>query len=485
MSDLRRRSSTANTTTNNNNIAASNQRTALQQATTTTTTATAAKRPSPSSRPHFPRNRSSNSNSSTSNSPPPHPPSQRQQLYSDDGDDDETATMQDDDHDHKSSRTHLSPPKDPELFDTEEEWRRYHAQDSEPWPHHLPLVLVALPPLGAIVHGRADNWSDAIILLLVCFYLYQLVKVPWTIYRASHARYVLHGSISGQTDGAAGATEDPITAARRHYHVQALRRNELLSLLMTMVVPVAGSYLLFYVKYLLSDPDHYINKTTISLFALATSVKPVLHFGKLVKRNSLYHQEGVWYPSTDIHLLRRRMEALERDLSQLTRAFATKDDVRTLRDGVDVPLSQLSRAVRRWDRKEEYLRMSTEERFSLLDQRLEMASRELANNAELIDGLRTEHERLANPINAIFHAIRAVVGHQVFGGGPGGLGGAAGRRPLADRRPKELKWFQRGPLWLILWPVNVSSLAIEWVSTGRDDLPGRSFLFPLILCLLG
>lgn len=42
--------------------------------------------------------------------------------------------------------------------------------------HHLPLVLVALPPLGAIVHGRAENWSDAIILALVVFYLYQLIK---------------------------------------------------------------------------------------------------------------------------------------------------------------------------------------------------------------------------------------------------------------------------------------------------------------------
>lgn len=71
--------------------------------------------------------------------------------------------------------------------------------------------------------------------------------------------------------------------------------------------------------------------------------------------------EAVWYPSTEVHLLRRRVDSLERDISQLSRAFATKDDVRNLRDGVDIPLSQLSKAVRRFDKKEEYLRLSSEE----------------------------------------------------------------------------------------------------------------------------
>jgi hypothetical protein len=42
--------------------------------------------------------------------------------------------------------------------------------------HHLPLVLVAIPSLGAILHGRAENWSDAIVLALVVFYLYNLIK---------------------------------------------------------------------------------------------------------------------------------------------------------------------------------------------------------------------------------------------------------------------------------------------------------------------
>jgi hypothetical protein len=48
----------------------------------------------------------------------------------------------------------LGPPNNPEHFETDEEWKRFHHEEEKvsPW-HSLPLVLVALPPLGAIVHG--------------------------------------------------------------------------------------------------------------------------------------------------------------------------------------------------------------------------------------------------------------------------------------------------------------------------------------------
>jgi len=68
------------------------------------------------------------------------------------------------------------PPKDDELFDTDDAFQAHaDAERASGW-HHLPLFLVGLPSLGAIVHGRAEQWSDAIILALVVFYLYQLIK---------------------------------------------------------------------------------------------------------------------------------------------------------------------------------------------------------------------------------------------------------------------------------------------------------------------
>lgn len=175
------------------------------------------------------------------------------------------------------------------------------------------------------------------------------IKVPWEIYYASRTRHILESSISND-----GEFEDPVTARGRELAAHSLRRNEMLALLACMVVPAVGSYLLLFARGLLHDADRYINNQMVGLFALATCVKPVLHFSQLMKQSSspiissffkpfasahffcisdsLFYQEAVWYPSTEVHLLRRRIEHLEKDLSQLSRAFATKSDVRLLRD---------------------------------------------------------------------------------------------------------------------------------------------------------
>lgn len=346
------------------------------------------------------------------------------------------------------SRVPLSPPVDPERFDTEEQWRTYHDEEKTQGWLHIPLVLVALPPLGAIVHGRAENWTDGIILLLICFYLYQLVKVPWEIYYASRTRHILESSISND-----GEFEDPVTARGRELAAHSLRRNEMLALLACMVVPAVGSYLLLFARGLLHDADRYINNQMVGLFALATCVKPVLHFSQLMKQNSLFYQEAVWYPSTEVHLLRRRIEHLEKDLSQLSRAFATKSDVRLLRDGLDIPLTQLSKAVRRFDRKEEYLRLSSEERFALMNAKLEEATREVSNQAELLARLRADQDRSSHPISALLHLLGHLLGHD---------------DPGSSQKRQAVKWFERGPFYLIFWPVSVSNLALEWVATKTE-----------------
>jgi len=183
--------------------------------------------------------------------------------------------------------------------------------------HHLPLALVALPPLLSIIHGRAENWSDAILLLLVAFYLYQLVKVPWEMYYASTSRKVLPSTMSTVEE----EEEDPVLVRQRLESSTILRRNELLSLLTTFLVPCLGAYLLNYIRGLLSDPERYVNDSLIQMFMIATSVKPFLHAVKLLKRQSLYHQELVHYPNTQVHDLKLKLNKLESDLIQVNSLF--------------------------------------------------------------------------------------------------------------------------------------------------------------------
>jgi hypothetical protein len=45
--------------------------------------------------------------------------------------------------------------------------------------HFAPLLIAIVPPLGAVLGGGADAWSDAILLVIASFYLYQLLKGEW------------------------------------------------------------------------------------------------------------------------------------------------------------------------------------------------------------------------------------------------------------------------------------------------------------------
>lgn len=107
--------------------------------------------------------------------------------------------------------------------------------------------------------------------------------MPWELYYASYSRTVLPAGVEPR---APDSDEDPDVVARRNESAQALRRNELVALGSTFLVPVVGASLLHYARGLLSDPDRFINRFLIGLFAIASSVKPVLHFVKLVKHSA-------------------------------------------------------------------------------------------------------------------------------------------------------------------------------------------------------
>lgn len=104
---------------------------------------------------------------------------------------------------------------------------------------------------------------------------------------------------------------------------------------------------------------------------LAAGIKPWSHAFSLLRRHLLHLHEVVNYPSSRVEILNRRVSGIESELSQLRRLVALKKDVSLLRDGIDVPLTQLSRNMRRFEKKEEHLRLSAEDKFNLMESRLE------------------------------------------------------------------------------------------------------------------
>ncbi|BGP30426.1 hypothetical protein JCM10296v2_002180 [Rhodotorula toruloides] len=282
----------------------------------------------------------------------------------------------------------LEPPRDPDLFLSDDDFHEHlEAEKTSGW-HHLPLILVALPPLGAIVHGRAENWSDAIVLTLVVFYLYQLIKVPWDLYYASYTRTVLPSSLSLTLP-----PEDPSVTARRASSSRSLRRAELFSLLLTFLVPAIGASILHYARGLLSDPDRYINRFLTGLFVVGSSVKPVGHAVKLLKRHSLYHQTLVHYPSAEIALLSSRIEHLE---SRLTTLQSSTSSQPSQPSSSPEEVSTLSRALRRTQLSLQNTKLESEEKTREVVEAVGEVVRVVEKQEEELELLRGLVDRLSS-----------------------------------------------------------------------------------------
>ncbi|KAJ7657693.1 hypothetical protein DFH06DRAFT_1196946, partial [Mycena polygramma] len=60
--------------------------------------------------------------------------------------------------------------------------------DARPWyKPSIPVLLALAPPIGNWLTG-GDHLKDLLLLLLLVFYLHQLVEVPWRLYHAARPR---------------------------------------------------------------------------------------------------------------------------------------------------------------------------------------------------------------------------------------------------------------------------------------------------------
>lgn len=323
---------------------------------------------------------------------------------------------------YSSQRSDFAPRAPPSL--TEEEIAEFEAaqnaaRDTFGGWHYAPLAVALAPPLGALLGGHSDAWSDAILLILASFWLYQFLRVPWEIYYASRTRHILsHDQAEEEAEFADEAPGDssptpskkPSDSAEqmeaRRAAAAELRRSELLSLIFCILSPLMGAYMLHWMRETMTDGNKYLNTFNIRLFTLAAGIKPWSHAMSLLRRRMLHLQEEVHFPSSKVEKMNQRLRRLEADLSSLRKLYATKSELRVLRE-YD---AQLGRAVRRSERKEEHLRLSAEEKFSIVEGRLEDLLREVAINAELIEEERRERERAASLRVSLFEAVKYLLG---------------------------------------------------------------------------
>ncbi|KAG1181121.1 hypothetical protein G6F62_013798 [Rhizopus arrhizus] len=51
-----------------------------------------------------------------------------------------------------------------------------------------PILLAVIPTLGAFIVGSAEDWGDFVLTVLVLYYVYKWITVPWTYYESARSR---------------------------------------------------------------------------------------------------------------------------------------------------------------------------------------------------------------------------------------------------------------------------------------------------------
>lgn len=169
-----------------------------------------------------------------------------------------------------------------------------------------------------------------------------------------------------------------------------LYTHEILALLSCFVFPLVGAYLLHSLRSQLSRPSEgLVSNYNLTIFILASEMRPMGHLVKLIQSRTLHLQRlvnanpygNINQGSSEMSSLTRRLEELEARVTNTTvspngtngspqtgkqSALLTSEVRRTLQPDLDA----LNRAVRRYEKRATLQTMQTEARLRDLEARL-------------------------------------------------------------------------------------------------------------------
>ena len=187
-----------------------------------------------------------------------------------------------------------------------------------------------------------------------------------------------------------GAETD--TAARKAQ--TELNIHELLALFSCFLAPLLGAWLLHALRAQLSRPSEgLVSDYNLTIFLLATEVRPLAHLMKMVQKRTLYLQKAVSdghnperprFDNEAFSEILKRVEELEQSTSnavpnstkrleasqEVAAARAFAQATADLRKGVQPELDALNRAVRRYEKRTTISAIQTEARLQDLETRL-------------------------------------------------------------------------------------------------------------------
>ncbi|RAL02129.1 uncharacterized protein BO80DRAFT_379306 [Aspergillus ibericus CBS 121593] len=302
--------------------------------------------------------------------------------------------------------------------------------------HSAPLGLALLPAVAGIFFQNGGAVvTDVTLLILAAVFLNWSVRLPWDWYRSAQAvrhadRFLdvpdlpLESDADGHPpphktpDNAAGPDEQnrsdsaaAIAASRE------LQIHELVALASCFIFPLVGTWLLHTIRSRLSRPSEgLVSNYNLTIFLLASEIRPFSHLLKMVQARTLHLQRIVALPTEDegnkIDMLdlAKRLEELEAHVAETAAArlsakspgqvqHSTPDPevvqsivtqaATEVRKTFQADIDALNRAVRRYEKRTAVTAYQTDSRL----QALETQMRDAVSLAAAAHHTNTRHPR--------------------------------------------------------------------------------------------
>ncbi|KAI9057586.1 hypothetical protein FKP32DRAFT_1598168 [Trametes sanguinea] len=236
----------------------------------------------------------------------------------------------------------------------------------------LSIIVALVSPIGNWLTG-GDHIKNLFLIILLIFYLHQIVEIPWQLYLSSRPRKHAKRTVASKHH------RDEDAAARLAALAEnELRRHELFYLGLAIASPFIGAAFLRYVLSALGD-NQALSWFSTTLFVLATGIRPWTHLiNRLNERTeelhdalhtpdeeSLAHIQEETQRALDTAL--KRIDALEREIQELREGVRRSDQLREVCDGLSEILGDVERATKRNERKTDNMRSAMGARLSTVE----------------------------------------------------------------------------------------------------------------------
>ncbi|KAI9253675.1 hypothetical protein EDC94DRAFT_525116 [Helicostylum pulchrum] len=206
-------------------------------------------------------------------------------------------------------------------------------------------------------------------ILLILYYVYKWITVPWAYYDTARSRRVIH-QYATNNNNQAGLDSNKKRDKRKESVEEELRKHEFIGLVWVIISPAVAGYTLQYSRYFLSNYDKYMSTFNVTVFVLAASLKPLIHVMALLRERTVFLQSEMVINESEIEVLQRKLESMEEELDGLRKAFATKRDLGQVTNGITPSIQNLSNAIRQFEKKDKSFRSWSEENFSKMEKRV-------------------------------------------------------------------------------------------------------------------